>query len=204
MTFLLLTFLISTLTIRMLIPVAHYLKLIDHPGKHRRHFRPTPLIGGISIYLTLLVTVMYAALHGTQVYSEYPTILLFSVLLIVIVSCIDDQRELTVPTRFFAQAISVLLLISISGIKLHSFGHWSDLLVIRSEWLVACITAVALIGSVNAMNMIDGVDGLAGGIGLISLAMLAFIAWGAGLGTDFSFLIACCGAVCGFLVYNMR
>jgi undecaprenyl-phosphate alpha-N-acetylglucosaminyl 1-phosphatetransferase len=189
---------------RMLIPVAHHMELIDYPGKHRTHARPTPLVGGISIYLTLVFTVTYAALDGIQVFSEYPTILLFSVLFLVLISGIDDRRELKVSTRFLAQAFSGILLVIISGTLLNNFGNWSALLVIHSLWLGICITLVALIGSMNAMNMIDGVDGLAGGIGLISLVLLSVVAWRANLAVDFSMLIACCGAVCGFLVYNMQ
>ncbi|MEE9423517.1 MAG: MraY family glycosyltransferase [Methylococcales bacterium] len=204
MIFLLLTFLISTVINRMLIPVAHHIKLIDHPGQHRTHIQPTPLIGGIAIYITLAIVALYAELNGIQVFSEYSTILLSSSLFLIVVCCIDDHRELKVSTRFFAQALLVLLLIAITGTRLNNFGHWSNLLIVHSEWLVVCITIVALIGSMNAMNMIDGVDGLAGGIGFISLALLSFVAWHAGLEKDFAFLIACCGAVCGFLVYNMR
>ncbi len=200
----LITFLVSMVMTRMLIPFAHHIKLIDHPGKHHTHARPTPLVGGISIYLTLVFTVTYAALDGIQVFSEYPTILLFSVLFLVLVSCIDDRHELKVSTRLFAQAFSGLLLIVISGTLLNNFGNWSTLLAIHSLWFVFCITLFALIGSMNAMNMIDGVDGLAGGIGLISLLLLSVVAWRANLTTDFLMLIASCGAVCGFLVYNMQ
>ena len=200
----LIAFLVSLVMTRVLIPFAHRVKLIDHPGKHRTHARPTPLVGGISIYLTLVFTVIYAALDGIHVSSEYPAILLFSVLLLVVVSCIDDRHELKVSTRIFAQAMSGLLLIIISGTLLSNFGNWSTFLAIQSVGLVLFVTLFALIGSMNAMNMIDGVDGLAGGIGLISLVLLSVVAWRADLAADFLMLLASCGAVCGFLVYNMQ
>src|SRR5690606_17241531 len=71
-------------------------------------------------------------------------------------------------------------------------------------WLSVPFTVFATIGIINAVNMIDGADGLAGLLGLAALAMLAFAAMYAGNAVLAGRLSVLCGALAGFLIWNMR
>ena len=70
--------------------------------------------------------------------------------------------------------------------------------------LSAPFTVLATVGLINALNMIDGVDGLAGLQVLCALVMLAAASLYAGNTPLSSVLIICCGAVLGFLAFNLR
>src|SRR5262245_48757315 len=56
----------------------------------------------------------------------------------------------------------------------------------------------------NAINMLDGLDGAAGGTALVAGLWLAYAALIQALGTQALLLMLLCGAIAGFLVWNMR
>jgi UDP-GlcNAc:undecaprenyl-phosphate/decaprenyl-phosphate GlcNAc-1-phosphate transferase len=60
------------------------------------------------------------------------------------------------------------------------------------------------VGVVNSINMMDGVDGLAGSIAFVAFAWYAAIAAGSGLESQFKTAIVFCGAIAGFLAFNLR
>ena len=61
-----------------------------------------------------------------------------------------------------------------------------------------------MVGIINAMNMIDGADGLAGMLGLAALAMLCAASVYAGNLMLAERVAVLCGALAGFLVWNLR
>jgi UDP-GlcNAc:undecaprenyl-phosphate GlcNAc-1-phosphate transferase len=71
-------------------------------------------------------------------------------------------------------------------------------------WLSVPFTVFATVGIINAMNMIDGADGLAGLLGLAALAMLAAASVYAGNVVLAERLSVLCGALAGFLAWNIR
>ena len=62
----------------------------------------------------------------------------------------------------------------------------------------------ATVGMINAMNMIDGADGLAGLLGLAALVMLAAASVYAGNTLLAERVSVLCGALAGFLAWNVR
>jgi UDP-GlcNAc:undecaprenyl-phosphate GlcNAc-1-phosphate transferase len=57
---------------------------------------------------------------------------------------------------------------------------------------------------VNAINMMDGMDGLAGCIAFTALAWYSVVAIDSGLEVQFHTALILCGAIAGFLVFNLR
>jgi UDP-GlcNAc:undecaprenyl-phosphate GlcNAc-1-phosphate transferase len=57
---------------------------------------------------------------------------------------------------------------------------------------------------VNSVNMIDGLDGLGGSIALIAFAWYAVVAELSGLDIQFRTAVIFCGAIAGFLLFNLR
>lgn len=53
------------------------------------------------------------------------------------------------------------------------------------------------------MNMMDGLDGLAGGLAFIIFAWLAYLAGEVGSNSAQRLCVVLCGALLGFLVFNM-
>ena len=79
---------------------------------------PTPLVGGIAVFVAFLVGVL------TFDSSPSPYLPLFlGALLLVTVGFIDDLRGTSVRMRFPAQILACLLLSSWGGILLNDLGH---------------------------------------------------------------------------------
>ncbi len=88
--------------------------------------------------------------------------LLIALLVTVAIGLADDAHEIGHRSKFFAQLIAALVIVSGTDVHVRHFGDiltFGDLVLNKWSYLV---TVVAIIGLMNAFNMIDGLDGLAG------------------------------------------
>lgn len=169
---------------------------IDVPkDKRRMHKKPTPLIGGLAIFLSFLLTNLFFCDINIEL-----ILLLGGALLIVVVGILDDVFNLNAWVKLLAQiaaaAIPVLGGIQINRIEIGGsyieFGMWSIPLTIF--WIT---------GLTNAINFIDGLDGLSCGVSTISsISIFAVLII---QGVDYSSVlitIILIGSCLGFLPFN--
>jgi len=147
--------------------------LVDHPSTRKQHVGQVPLVGGIAIFLGVTVG---AACYGQ--FHWFEKSLLNTALLLTLIGALDDRFDLSVRGRLLIQAISVVTVIAVSGVYIHTLGTLFGY-EIKLEWLGPPLTIVAIIGLVNAFNMMDGIDGLAGSMALVSITSIALFS-----GTD--------------------
>jgi UDP-GlcNAc:undecaprenyl-phosphate GlcNAc-1-phosphate transferase len=100
MTFESLTILLATAGISMVLcviltPVARRIGLLDHPSDRTVHKKPTPLVGGLAIYIAFVLTICLATPYGAQALP-----LLAACGLLLITGMLDDLCELSAKTRF--------------------------------------------------------------------------------------------------------
>ncbi len=131
------------------------LKLIDNPNERKKHARPVPLVGGISIFISLVLVTILADIQWP---FDHTILILASILFIT--GILDDVIDLPASLRlilFFAVAV---LAVYWGDVKLvhfgKIFGDWTTDLGVTGEIL----TIVAIVAGMNAFNMIDGMDGL--------------------------------------------
>jgi UDP-GlcNAc:undecaprenyl-phosphate GlcNAc-1-phosphate transferase len=201
------TFMAMVMMVYALRPLAARVGLVDRPDHRKQHEFATPAVGGLAILLAL-ATACFAVLGLAPQVQGFasPQIQGFGLAALVIVAAgiVDDLYRLRWPYRLGAQVAAALILIHVGGIRVEhigsvlgfpiaSLGKWSELL-----------TIVATVGIINAINMIDGVDGLAGSVTLAVTVMLAAVAAYAGNTVLAEELGLVAGALCGFLVYNLR
>lgn len=186
------------LVLVLISPACRY-GLVDHPGGRKQHAAETPLVGGVAIFLTILLA---NGLSGSIPGGSWS--LLAAMAITVAVGVADDMHEIGHRSKFFAQIIAALVVVS--GTSIHVF-HFGDLLgfgdIELGKWSYL-VTALAIIGLMNAINMIDGIDGLAGTVVVLPLLMFAWVAMDsgdAGLGVE---ILILAGAIVGFLVFNLR
>ena len=191
--------LLSAIFVVVLLEPARRFDLIDHPVGRKNHGAPTPLVGGLAIFLSMLVTLGLAGLLGGQSSSLW-----LAIFATVAIGVADDAHEIGYRSKFFAQLIAALLIVS--GTTIHVL-HFGDIFAVGDfpldKWSYL-VTVIAIIGLMNAINMIDGVDGLAGTQVLIPLLVFAWVALGSGdLASGLEIMILA-GAVAGFLIFNLR
>jgi UDP-GlcNAc:undecaprenyl-phosphate GlcNAc-1-phosphate transferase len=178
--------------------VARSLGIIDHPGGRKAHARPIPLVGGISIFLTLLAA---SALSGVMLSASY---LLFALSLVIAIGLWDDVKEISPRLKFAIQIVACAVMIAGAGIELRSVG---DLLGWRpiGLWIFTIpMTVFAVVGVVNSINMMDGMDGLAGSLSFVAFAWYALVARDQGLHVQFDVAVILTSAIAGFLLFNLR
>ncbi|MBL0227582.1 MraY family glycosyltransferase [Thermomonas sp.] len=195
-----LAFVLTSLALVLLQPVAARLNLLDHPNDSRKdHAHPTPVTGGIAILIGCVV-----AFFGMQ--TNGPSVQAFgrAAVLLVAVGVYDYLHDLRWYWRILAQVLAALLMIYWGGVRVEQLGPAFGLGELSLGWLAVPFTVFATVGLINAMNMIDGADGLAGSLGLAALAMLAAAALYAGNAGLASRLSVLCGALAAFLAWNVR
>ena len=88
----------------------------DKPSHRKQHKKPVPLIGGLAIYLALLVTLLINKSLPNQ------TAFISAVTLLVCVGLIDDYRHLSIKIRMIAQIAAGLILSEYADIKINNLG----------------------------------------------------------------------------------
>jgi len=191
--------LLSAIFVVALIGPARRFDLVDHPVGRKNHSAPTPLVGGIAIFLSVVLTHCLIGELPTQSVT-----LMIAVLVTVGIGVTDDAHEIGHRSKFFAQLIAALLIVS--GTEVH-VSHLGDIFalgdVVLDKWSYL-VTVIAIIGLMNAFNMIDGLDGLAGTQVLIPLFIFMGVAYTAGDVRTAMELLVLAGAVSGFLLFNLR
>ena len=184
---------------RLLISQAQRVGLVDHPGGRKRHRAPTPLVGGLAIFLTIMVSALFLGRMPGASWS-----LFMALLVTLVIGLADDVHEVGHQAKFLAQIVAALIIVFGTSVQVTSLG---DLLgygpIILGKWS-ALVTVIAIVGLMNAVNMIDGLDGLAGTLVLLPLLLLSGIAFGSEHTLQTLEMLVIAGAIAGFLSFNLR
>lgn len=164
------TFLVSFICIRFGKPVAIRLGLVDTPTARKAHKGSIPLVGGIAIFLSVLVGAIVFMPH-----SQILNIYLIAAALIVFIGALDDYYDLPVKPRMFAQVIVASLMVFGADLYLENLGDLFGLGEIKLNIFGTVFTIIAVVGAINAFNMVDGIDGLAGMLSIITFIALALL-----------------------------
>lgn len=166
--------------------------LMDIPGKRSSHEVPTPRGGGLAIVLIWLVGVLIFYLLG---YIEKSLFLaLYSGLILVIISFLDDLLTMPYSVRLFFQLLGISLgVYFLGGIETIDFG----LFQLSQSVILSVVGVLGLIWFVNLYNFLDGIDGYAAVEAIfISLALYFF--------TGNQILLLLAASVLGFLYWNWQ
>ncbi|MGI2191838.1 UDP-N-acetylglucosamine--undecaprenyl-phosphate N-acetylglucosaminephosphotransferase [Shewanella baltica] len=191
-------FCLTCVAIKVFNPIAQRVGLVDLPNERKLHVGAIPLIGGISIYCSVLL-VSSLFIEQSQILNLY----LISAALILFLGVLDDKYDLSVRIRMAAQVITASILIFGAGLYLTSFGYILHFFEFKLGYVGVVITILAVIGAINAFNMVDGIDGLAGMLSLVTFSSLAFLFYWAG-NSWFMLPLLFIGAILGYLLFNLR
>jgi UDP-GlcNAc:undecaprenyl-phosphate GlcNAc-1-phosphate transferase len=159
----------SLLAVEALRIRARHLGLLDRPDQRKRHVGAVPLVGGIAIYLGVLL-----GAWCVPELTQFSKALLCGAGVMVLLGTLDDRLGLSVRSRLLVQTVTVLAIIAATGVYVRSFGV-IDGVDMQLGWIGVPVTVIAMIGLLNAFNLVDGIDGLAGGLALVAIgAILLF------------------------------
>jgi len=155
--------------------ILYYVRLLDHPNERSSHTLATPKCGGVGIVTSFLAGILIAHSwsHEWGLINGMTAGLGIPLVMVALVSLLDDVRELSVLLRLAVQLLSATLFLFLVGAhdlsgQLKTFG-----LVGVAAGVVVCV--IWQVGMANLFNFMDGIDGLAAGEGLIVSFFFAIV-----------------------------
>lgn len=189
---------VSAMLVILLARFAPHLGIVDAPGGRKSHADDVPLVGGLAIFVALLAVSWATGLAPRTGYF------LFALAIVIAVGFWDDVAEISPRLKFAIQTAASAIMIWGAGIELRSVGDLIGWRPIGLSVLAIPMTVFAVVGVVNAINMMDGLDGLAGSISLVAFGWYAVVAGQSGLEDQALTALLLCGALAGFLAFNLR
>ncbi len=174
----LLTFAIKT--------IANKKKIQAKVDFRRKNKQLTPLLGGLAIYSTLILSTLIT--HDQLLLS-----ITIAALPIVIIGVWDDIHELSAKPKFIAQLLATTIFVNVYPEKDLIFHSWG--LPVFINYFFCYFWALTLS---NAINFIDGLDGLAA-----TFCIIASITIGVISPHNMNTSIVITAAISGFLLFNL-
>jgi UDP-GlcNAc:undecaprenyl-phosphate/decaprenyl-phosphate GlcNAc-1-phosphate transferase len=184
---LLLSFLICLILTPLVRLFAHKYGIVARPKIERWHKKPTAMMGGVAIFLSLIIVYL---LFLPKNEGNLTVVLASSYLFAV--GLIDDFLHIKPYQKLIGQVMGAALVI-FYGLTLPWTGSPAFNMAITIFWLV---------GITNAINLLDNMDGLAAGIAAIAAIVLAIFFYIHGQPENALVMGCFAGALIGFLVYN--
>jgi UDP-GlcNAc:undecaprenyl-phosphate GlcNAc-1-phosphate transferase len=166
--------LLSTPGVRWL---AIRLGVVQAPDERRVHLKPTPVLGGLSMYLGFLagmgVATQLDQFDPVFVGTSEPLGIVLGATIIFVVGLVDDVREVSPPAKMAGQVLAGSAL-SLLGVTMLFFRlPFIEGTQVLSPDMAPLITVIWVAGMSTAVNYIDGLDGLAAGIVAIAAGSFA-------------------------------
>ncbi len=154
-------------------PVGGWLRVVDRPdGQRKTHERPTPLVGGLAIMIS--VCAMAAIQAATTEFGPFYVTVLVALAAFLALGFVDDRKHIRPVWRLAASFIlGLVVILSVPAFEI-SFLKFSFLprALVLDGWVGPIFTLLCLVGLQNAVNMADGKNGLVLGLSLVWTILL--------------------------------
>lgn len=155
--------------------LAKRLRIVDRPHHQSSHRGGVVKGGGIVFYAAYL---LWSLSHGFAWHGG----LIIGLTILVLVSFIDDIRDVSPKIRLVCQFVAIIILFCHSGL-------------IRNAPHVIFILSIACVGALNIFNFMDGINGMTGGYSLVVAFALLYV--------DLNMIHFCDPGLLGFVVLSL-
>lgn len=150
--------------------VAKVIGLVDKPNARKQHQGAIPLVGGISICMSIA---QYLTSNPDVI--PHSPLFLGCIATLIVVGALDDKFDISFKFRLFVQALLSIGMMYFADIRLENIGNIFGFGDMHLGLLSPVVTILAVIGAINAFNMVDGIDGLLGGLAIVTFAGIALL-----------------------------
>ena len=184
---------------------------IDYPDGRRVNTKPIPRLGGVAIFIGLVVSLGFIVvvnwispdtldIRGVNRDINYIGAG-FAIVVIFAIGLIDDIHQIKPSIKFLGQIVAAIIACA-SGVLFSHFLNPFGPGEIDIGFMAYPFTIFYLVAFANIINLIDGLDGLASGIVAICATSLFLLSFSRG-SIDASFVALAIAGVCGgFLIFN--
>jgi len=177
------------------------LEMLDRPHPRKLHSAPTPLLGGLAIYLAFLLST--GLFLPGSVWKE-ATVVIGCAALLLVTGILDDRGLLHPQIKLMGVMPLAALILALSGIRIVSWPFSSYLPESAHGPLSLIVTVFWVVGITAAFSILDHMDGLCAGVAAIASAFFLIF----GLLQDqvlvSSLAAAVLGGALGFLKWNFK
>lgn len=163
-------FFFSFASLFLLRKVAKAINLVDSPNLRKQHDGVVPLVGGISVFITLSQFI-----YTNPSIIEHHDLFLSSIAILIVIGVFDDKYDISFKFRLVIQTLLTLGLMYFIDFELNNIGDILGIGNLQFGIFAPVVTVLAVLGAINAFNMVDGIDGLLGGISIVTFVALSSI-----------------------------
>ncbi len=192
------SFCFAFIAIKFFKPVAIEVGLVDKPSERKLHAGHIPLIGGISIFIAVLM----ASLLWLPNTLELRMYLIASAMM-VFIGAVDDKFDLKVRIRIIGQLIVASLMIYGVGGYISNLGNLFGFGDVTLGPIGILFTYIGIIVVINAFNMVDGIDGLIGSLSINTFTSIAVLFIMSGQNDYISYPLILATATIPYLIFNL-
>lgn len=162
---------------------------VDHPKDNKVHAHPTALLGGLAIFIGLLIAILG---KEAVLFSPRINFLLIGTFILLVTGLIDDRMGMLPGFKLLGQFLAAMVIIK-SGLRIE---------FIKNYYLSVVVTYIWIMGITNAFNLLDNMNGLSAGIAAIAASFFSFLAYKDGNLVLSALCLAIAGSCIGFLKHN--
>jgi UDP-GlcNAc:undecaprenyl-phosphate/decaprenyl-phosphate GlcNAc-1-phosphate transferase len=159
------SFIITFLTIPVILQIAEQKKLYDIPDERKVHTRPVTSLGGVGIFGGFLLACLLSIQGNLTPEFQY---FFAAAIIIFFLGLRDDLMVLSATKKFIGQVIAASILIHLGGIRLESMHGLFGFQEVPGAFGLA-LSYLTIIVVINSFNLIDGIDGLAASLGILTM-----------------------------------
>jgi UDP-GlcNAc:undecaprenyl-phosphate GlcNAc-1-phosphate transferase len=165
--------------------------MVSHPRTRDVHTIPVPRMGGVAIFIAVMVCVV---LFATRFEFRQLAAMVIGAAFVSFLGLLDDRFTLSAYIRLIAQ-LGAAFMMWYSGVGIQLFNN---------PFADALITMIWIVGITNAMNFLDNMDGLLAGVSAIIATFCLVLSVMNGQILVGALSAALVGACVGFLFYNLN
>lgn len=177
------------------------LEMLDPPDPRKLHSAPTPLLGGLAIYLAFLLSI--GLFLPRSVWGEAAAVLAGATLLLV-TGILDDKGLLHPQVKLLGVMPLAALILALSGIRIASWPFSSYLPESAHGPFSLAVTVFWIVGVTAAFSILDHMDGLCAGVAAIASAFFLLLGLLQQEVLVSSLAAAVLGGALGFLKWNFK
>src|SRR4026208_1182069 len=180
-------FLLALLLTPLVRAFARRVGMVAVPKVDRWHKRATAMLGGVAIWLTVIISFFVFIPH-----TVYGAVILLASTFLFLVGLVDDVLHIKPYQKLIGQVLGAAFVVYY-GLSLPWTGSILLNMALAIFWLI---------GITNAITLLDNMDGLASGIAIIAAGFLSLSFVNSGQFTEALILLVFAGGLLGFLIYN--
>ncbi len=173
--------------------ISKLFNLFDKPGGHKSHSNPTPLMGGVAIYISVWSIIFALLATDFLIWNSALQGIFIGATIIFIMGLVDDLKGLPPFAKFVVQVGAAVIVVLHGTVASLFIGYHIITIIITILWIV---------GISNSFNLLDNMDGLTAGVAAICCLIFSIIGYRQQDYVTVYMAVTMLGALVAFLRFN--